>query len=75
MFDTRDIPDFFNSITFDNGICVEFNEESMIIFYDSNDDGEVMRLDPSDLTTLYSAYRGMVREKLEEDGWSNKEIL
>jgi hypothetical protein len=73
MFDTRDIPDFFRSITFGNGICVEFNEESTIIFYDS-DDEKIMQLDPSDLTTLYSAYRGMTRECLEEEMWSNKEI-
>lgn len=69
MFDTRDIPDFFHSITFGNGICVEFNEESTINFYDS-DDEKIIQLDPSDLTTLYYAYRGMVRERLEEKTWS-----
>ena len=71
MFDTRDIPDFFHSITFDNGICTEFDEESTINFYDSN--GEIMmRLDPSDLTTIYAAYRAMVRERLEEEVWSTR---
>jgi hypothetical protein len=74
MFDTQDVPDFFHSITFDNGIIVEFNHESTIMFYNS-DDERIMQLDPSDMMILYSAYRGMVREKLEEDGWSNKEIL
>lgn len=68
MFDTRDIPDFFHGITFDNGISVEFNEESTINFYDSNNE-MIMRLDPSDLTTLYGAYRVMIREILEEKAW------
>jgi hypothetical protein len=74
VFDTRDIPDFFRSITLDNGISIEFNEESTINFYDSNDE-KIMQLDPTDLTTLYATYRAMVRERLEEDAWSNKEIL
>ena len=73
MFDTQDIPDFFHSITFDNGICVEFNEASTINFYNS-DDEKIMQLDPSDIMILYSAHRGMVRERFEEDMWSNKEI-
>jgi len=74
MFDTRDIPDFFHSITFANGICAEFNEESTIIFYNS-DDEKIMSIDPSDMMALYASYRAMVRERLEEEGWSNKEIL
>ena len=73
MFDTRDIPDFFHSITFDNGIIAEFNEESTIMFYNS-DEEKIMQLDPSDLMILYSAYRGMVRERLEEEMWDNKAI-
>lgn len=72
MFDTQDVPDFFHSITFDNGIIVEFNNESMLLFYNT-DEEEVMRLDPADLTTLYSAYRGMVRERCEESAWSGEE--
>lgn len=73
MFETQDVPDFFHSITFDSGITVEFNNESPINFYDS-DDERIMQLDPSDMMILYSAYRGMVRERLEEEVWSDKEI-
>ena len=72
MFDTRDIPDFFHSMTFDNEICAEFNEESTINFYNS-DDEKIMQLDPSDLMILYSAHRGMVRERLEEDRWAQSD--
>lgn len=68
MFDTQDIPDFFHSMTFDNGIIVEFNQESMIMFYNS-DDEKIMQLDPGDLTMLYAAYRAMVREGMEECAW------
>ena len=74
MFDTRDIPEFFHSITFDNGITVEFNHESTLNFYNS-DEEMIMQLDPIDMTTIYATYRAMVREYLEEDVWSNKEIL
>lgn len=74
MFDTRDIPEFFHSITFDNGITVEFNHESTLNFYNS-DEEMIMQLDPVDMTTIYATYRAMVREHLEEDGWSNQEIL
>lgn len=74
MIDTQNIPDFFRSMAFDTGITAEFNHESLIMFYNS-DDEEIMRLDPNDVMILYSAYRGMVRERLEERMWSNKEIL
>lgn len=73
MFDTRDIPDFFRSITFDNGNIAEFNEESMIMFYNS-DEEKIMQLDPADLTTLYATYRAMVRERLEEGMWGDESI-
>ena len=74
MFDTRDIPDFFHSIILDDGTIVEFNQESTIMFYNS-DEERIMQLDPSDLMVLYASYRAMVRERLEERMWSNKEIL
>ena len=66
-------PDFFHSFTFDNGIIVEFNDESTINFYNIGEE-LVMTLDPSDLTTLYAAYRAMIRENLEEDRWSDHTI-
>ena len=65
------IPDFFRSITFGNGIIVEFNEESTINFYNANEE-LIIRIDPEDLSTLYSAYRGMIRERMEERLWSGK---
>lgn len=74
MFATQDIPDFFHRITFDNGISVEFNQESTVNFYDS-DDEEIMRIDPSDVMIIYQAYRGMVRERCEEDGWRGEESV
>jgi len=73
MFDTRiPIPDFFKSITFDNGVVVEFNEESNIRFYNDVEDEAIMCLDPSDLSTLYASYRNMVKEQIEERHWSGK---
>lgn len=71
MLDTQD---FFRSISFGIGITAEFSHESLIMFYNS-DDEEIMRLDPEDMMMLYSAHRGMVRERLEERAWGNKEIL
>ena len=67
------VPDFFHSFTFDNGIIVEFNKESTINFYNTEEE-LIMRLDPSDLTTLYAAHRAMVREIMEEGVWSDHTI-
>ena len=67
MIDTS-IMDYKRSITFDNGICAEFNEESLIMFY-NEDDELIMMLDPSDLSTLYHAYRGMIREHIDAMRW------
>jgi len=71
MFDTS-IIDYKRSITFDNGICAEFNDESLIIFYDSDTDEEITSIDPADLSTLYHTYRGMIKERMEESQWSGK---
>lgn len=75
MFDKRTplIPDFFRSIIFDSGVSVEFDSESLISFYNVDNDGLVIRLDPSELTTLYAAYRAMVKERLEEERWGSAE--
>ena len=62
------IMDFKRSIAFDNGICAEFNEESLIMFY-NEDDELIMMLDPADLSTLYHAYRGMIKEHIEAMRW------
>jgi len=69
MFDVRSVPDFFHSITFENGVSVEFNEESTIMFYNQDSDEPIMMLDPSDLSTIYAAYRMLVKERLEESCW------
>ena len=61
--------DYKRSIAFDNGICAEFNEESLIMFY-NEDDELIMMLDPSDLSTLYHAYRGMIKEHIDAMRWS-----
>ena len=68
MFDIPSI-DYKRSIMFDNGICAEFNEESLIMFY-NEDDELIMMLDPADLSTLYHAYRGMIKEHIEAMRWS-----
>jgi len=75
MFDRRPVPGFFQSITFGNDITVEFNEESTINFYDKSSDEAIMRFDPTDLSTLYAAYRTMVRERLEEARWRGEELI
>lgn len=73
MFDKRIVPDFFYTITFDNGITAEFNEESQISFYGVDGDESILRIDPSDLSTLHSAYRTMVKERIEEERWGRSE--
>ena len=72
MFDVYHAPEPTQSITFDSRICAEFNHESQITFYDENED-EIMMLDPSDLSTLYHAYRACVKEHLQEERWKGKD--
>lgn len=68
------IPEHDHEFSFENKVNVSFGYGTLIDFYDE-DDTLLFSLDPSDLSVIYAAYRAMVREKLEEDGWSNKEIL
>jgi hypothetical protein len=54
-----------------DGTGVSFSEHSGIEFYDENDN-DIITIDPTELTLIYSAYRAMIREMVEEKKWAGK---
>lgn len=49
------------------GVDVVFDEESLIQFCKGDD--IILSLDPTDLSTVYGAYRQMQKERIEEETW------
>ena len=67
MIDDRiPLKDFEFRIGFHGEIIVSFDEESLIFFYDSETEEEIMRIDPSDLSIIYGVYQQMKKELREE---------
>ena len=72
MFDIPHPHDHVYSLQFESDICATFGRETLIDLYDTVTDELIASIDPGDLASLYHAYRGMVREELEEKFWSGE---
>lgn len=55
------------SLQFESDICATFGHETLIDLYDTETDELIASIDPTDLTSLYHAYRGMVYDAIRED--------
>ena len=64
-------PEHTGEFTFESGINISFGDGSMIDFYNEEDD-LILRMDPEEISIIYSSYRAMVRERLEEQMWSGR---